>query len=536
MTYCDPKTKRIYKALNIGRRKFQAYLEYIGVWRPSEGGNDYLIRPRQVTLPSEPILTSPTAMVTTANITATGSTTSNKKYNLRPWTTTTTTSLMEDVRHEWRELWKDRRLITDRTEFLAIYQSDSASTSTSTSGSRTNHPSSPQHSNRRRRGGFADLLHLYTERLQAIIQDEEEEDDDTLTERNLFFLHRNHVQFNNNNNNNNINNKNHKNEDHDDTVTVLEWLYESYGIENTTQLKANHFYRLSVEEQLERLQHFADWFRRVLPYYYDRCAACGVSYKDETAAAVTAAATNATPESDKKATTTTENNAKDENRNRNENDESEDDKNDKGTFLGYIYPNDTELTGKASRTELYHCHVCRAFTRFPRYNAAKAIIRNKRGRCGEYSTLLYRILRCLGLPCRWVVDWADHVWAEVLVHDDIATNNIPRWVHIDPCEAAVDNNLLYQEWGKKQTYVIALYAPMKPRRSQDTSLSVFFGGDGEKYFDTPLIQDVTKNYTTDSWEAIYQRRDESKEEVEQTINKAIQELNDNFSSLGAKKK
>ena len=29
------------------------------------------------------------------------------------------------------------------------------------------------------------------------------------------------------------------------------------------------------------------------------------------------------------------------------------------------------------------------------------------------------------------------------------------WVHIDPCEAAVNEPLIYESWGKKPTYVLA---------------------------------------------------------------------------------
>jgi len=29
-------------------------------------------------------------------------------------------------------------------------------------------------------------------------------------------------------------------------------------------------------------------------------------------------------------------------------------------------------------------------------------------------------------------------------------------VHVDPCEAAVNEPLLYESWGKKQTYIIAI--------------------------------------------------------------------------------
>lgn len=30
-----------------------------------------------------------------------------------------------------------------------------------------------------------------------------------------------------------------------------------------------------------------------------------------------------------------------------------------------------------------------------------------------------------------------------------------NWVHVDPCEAAVDEPLLYQSWGKNQTFILA---------------------------------------------------------------------------------
>mmetsp|Transcript_4173 Transcript_4173/g.6364 ORF Transcript_4173/g.6364 Transcript_4173/m.6364 type:complete len:170 (+) Transcript_4173:2286-2795(+) len=67
-----------------------------------------------------------------------------------------------------------------------------------------------------------------------------------------------------------------------------------------------------------------------------------------------------------------------------------------GSFLGYCYPEMDELEGKAVWTEIYHCHSCNSYTRFPRYNAVKQIVESRgRGRSGEYSILLYRILRSL---------------------------------------------------------------------------------------------------------------------------------------------
>ena len=433
--YMDPVTNTTFKALNTCTRKFQAYLTYQGV----------------IDVNSDKI--------TTTNIELTPQEHAQKRI-------------------EWRDLWTSRQLLTDRTEFLAVYQSDILKQS----------PSSLQQpqQQQRRRGGFRDLLHLYTERLKGILEDEQE-----------------------------------------DQEGVLQWLTNTYGSEHTHQLLAPQFTKATQQEQLDRLQHFSEWFRSVLPYHYDRCRACGVSHKDETAAAMAADESKEDQDDEAilqklEATETT----------------SDDD--DNGTFLGYIYPDDGELDGKASRTELYHCHKCHAFTRFPRFNAAQAIIQHKRGRCGEYSTLMYRLLRALGLEARWVVDWADHVWAEVLVgegqqHQDTQEKQDKqdkqqqqqqqqRWVHIDPCEAAVDNNHLYQSWGKKQTYVMALYAPKTATATTTNGSS--------KQFMAPLVEDVTNEYTSDPWETIYKRRDESNEEVEQAITKAVTKLAETFGVSG----
>jgi hypothetical protein len=61
------------------------------------------------------------------------------------------------VRKELRTLWRQERLLTDRTEVLAIYPSE-------------------VNNAKKKRGGFPDLLHIYAERLFYIIQDELEEE------------------------------------------------------------------------------------------------------------------------------------------------------------------------------------------------------------------------------------------------------------------------------------------------------------------------------------------------------------------------
>lgn len=61
-----------------------------------------------------------------------------------------------------------------------------------------------------------------------------------------------------------------------------------------------------------------------------------------------------------------------------------------------------------------------------RYVAVSKVLETRRGRCGEYSVLMMRLLEALGYSCRWVVDWSDHVWVEARVGGN--------WVHVDPCE------------------------------------------------------------------------------------------------------
>jgi peptide-N4-(N-acetyl-beta-glucosaminyl)asparagine amidase len=132
---------------------------------------------------------------------------------------------------------------------------------------------------------------------------------------------------------------------------------------------------------------------------------------------------------------------------------------------------------------------------------------------------MLQLLLALGWRTRWVVDWTDHLWVEIWMPDakasasestggrlaggegavrggsaraaaDGATGGggggAPgggpggRWLHMDPCEASLDNPLLYSKgWGKKLTYVVAL-------------------GDG-------TISDVTREYTHDYAGTLAQR-------------------------------
>jgi len=322
----------------------------------------------------------------------------------------TTTDLEEqtpEIRQQWRQLWREERLLTDRTELLAVFPSDKTEKGSN------------------KRGGFADHLSLYVDRFLSILSDEA---------------------------------------DSGGGAALLEWLQSSYS--NASLLELESFQALSERRQLDELKTFLEWFRNQFPYFHDRCLHCGVSVKEENA---------------RRAEETTEN-----------------PKEDDQSFVGFVFPNATERIGKASRTELYLCPSCGEFTRFARYNSAMHVVDQRRGRCGEYSVLLYQMLRVLGHEARWVVDWADHVWAEISM---TRLDGRTRWVHLDPCEASVDENLLYQGWGKKQTYILSFYTP-----------------NGQA--DVAAIEDVTEFYTDDKWKAIKKRREDPETQVLEAIRNA----------------
>ena len=112
-------------------------------------------------------------------------------------------------------------------------------------------------------------------------------------------------------------------------------------------------------------------------------------------------------------------------------------------------PTTEERAGGAGRVELYRGptgHI----TRFPRFNDPSVLLRTRRGRCGEWANCFGLVLRACGFESRWVLDVTDHVWCEVRLPEQ------GRWVHVDPCEEALDAPLLYEQgWGKKLSYVFA---------------------------------------------------------------------------------
>ena len=119
---------------------------------------------------------------------------------------------------------------------------------------------------------------------------------------------------------------------------------------------------------------------------------------------------------------------------------------------GLVAPTPEERADGAGRVEGWRCKTadCGGQARFPRYHSKpEVLLRTRKGRCGEWANCFVLCCRALDFDTRMVVDWTDHVWAEVWSEVE------DRWLHVDPGEA-VDSCLVYEVgWGKKLTYVIA---------------------------------------------------------------------------------
>ncbi|CAM9424128.1 unnamed protein product [Chrysoparadoxa australica] len=188
-----------------------------------------------------------------------------------------------------------------------------------------------------------------------------------------------------------------------------------------------------------QLQHLCEWFRQEFPYYYGVCGRCNSP--------------------------------------------------DTSSFVGFISSSPQERKFKASRTELYYCKTCQAVTHFPRFGLTSKVLETRRGRCGEYTAVMLRFLEGLGYRCKWVVNRGGHMWCEAMVKG--------RWVHVDPCEASVDDNQLYERWGRDLTYVLG--------------------------FTRSEVQDVTSSYTS-NFEKAKERRDLCEQEMTELLAKATQLL------------
>ena len=329
-----------------------------------------------------------------------------------------------------------------------------------------------------------------------------------------------------------------------------------------------------MQSNKQTFESFLGWFRISFPYYHDSCDSCGAPCKDEPPIDRPIPASVSYEDDvlpDKEEEGVFGDAAAKSNGPINSADDAEGEDEDAFSFLGYVRPTPMErIHGHASRTELYRCRSCNSYTRFPRYNRAAFVADAKRGRCGEYSMLLYRMLRALGYDgVRWVVDWADHVWVEVLLgggrSDDACDRTDEklgaggRWVHLDPCEASVDNPLLYESWGKNQTYIVAFHDPFYVGDSRgvgpaaasidvcDQSLSkngvpsTDLGETTSSLESTTMtrntgrwfapVEDVTRHYTSDETHVIEERRGINDTVVDEAIRDVANSLVDMLQRL-----
>jgi peptide-N4-(N-acetyl-beta-glucosaminyl)asparagine amidase len=110
-----------------------------------------------------------------------------------------------------------------------------------------------------------------------------------------------------------------------------------------------------------------------------------------------------------------------------------------------------EREGRAMRVEEYRCQQCLNITTFPRYNSVSALLKSRRGRCGEYANLFGAHCRAMGLETRYILDFTDHVWTECLI------DGSSSWVMVDSCEGVVNEPSMYEVgWGKELSYVLAV--------------------------------------------------------------------------------
>eukprot|EP00743_Colponemidia_sp_Colp-15_P008517 GILK01009265.1.p1 GENE.GILK01009265.1~~GILK01009265.1.p1 ORF type:complete len:336 (+),score=40.10 GILK01009265.1:32-1039(+) len=118
-------------------------------------------------------------------------------------------------------------------------------------------------------------------------------------------------------------------------------------------------------------------------------------------------------------------------------------------YVGIVAPNASERDIASDKTELWFCKTCVSYYRVARYENVLATLRQRWGRCGEHSKIMWVLATALGYTCRIVLDYTDHVWVEILIGG--------KWIHADPSEAVLDELLMYERgWGKKFTFLFGI--------------------------------------------------------------------------------
>jgi len=96
----------------------------------------------------------------------------------------------------------------------------------------------------------------------------------------------------------------------------------------------------------------------------------------------------------------------------------------------------------------------------PRAEMPIDILKQAKGRCGEFSLLYNGLLLACDYQTRLVIDCStlkdktkkvagDHVWVEILIND--------AWVHVDPTEKRISEPLMYAlNWNKDVNLVYAI--------------------------------------------------------------------------------
>ena len=88
-----------------------------------------------------------------------------------------------------------------------------------------------------------------------------------------------------------------------------------------------------------------------------------------------------------------------------------------------------------------------------------------------------------------------------------------EWIHIDPCEAAVDEPLIYKGWGKNQTFIFAFQRHQNYIRREEVDERKSRLDIEESYNENMIpmgynvsVEDVTLRYTSDNVSTVEERR------------------------------